>query len=96
MIRMYIWSTGQDCYNQLFKTGTPQSCEMRMVKKEGTAFLVRDVEVAAVLSLRNEALLQTRSDGIHRRKIALTRRESRNVQVIAKQGRRNYSGGTGA
>jgi PAS domain S-box-containing protein len=84
------------CLKQLLKPGTPQTCEMRMVKNKGTAFLVRDVEEAVVLSLRNEVLLWTRNDGIYRQKIALKRRQARNLRVVTKQERRNCWGRTGA
>ena len=84
------------CLKQLLKPGTPQTCEMRMVKNKGTAFLVRDVEVAVVLSLRNEVLLWTRNDGIYRQKIALKRRQARNLRVVTKQERQNCWGRTGA
>ena len=84
------------CLKQLLKPGTPQTCEMRMVKNKGTAFLVRDVEVAVVLSLRNEVLLWTRNDGIYRQKIALKRRQARNLRVVTKQEKQNCWGRTGA
>ena len=50
----------------------------------------RAEKAGATLSIRNKVLLLTGSDGIHRRKIALKRRESRNVQVFVKQWRRDY------
>ena len=84
------------CLKQLLKPGTPQTCEMRMVKNKETAFLVRDVEVAVVLSLCNEVLLWTRNDGIYRQKIALKRRQARNVRVVTKQEKQNCWERTGA
>jgi hypothetical protein len=56
----------------------------------------RNLRPAADLSLRNEVLLQPSNNCIHRGIKALKRRELKNVRVAAKQGKRNYSRGTGA
>lgn len=60
LISRFILKEDQDIYyhhrKQLFETGVPQACELRMVKKDGTKFWVRmeAVEVrSAVLSKKH-------------------------------------------